>query len=133
MGHQALHFSKAIQRSVGWPFCVERREERGVDEEAPSISPMKGECSATTWDSWVAFLCRGEKRERGIDEKAPSISPMRGSARLPLGILGWPFCVVRVIPTGLGRKEEQQNIAEYISPCTKEKRPSWRAGRYGRK
>ena len=38
MGHQALHFSKAIQRSVGWPFCVERREGRGSDEEAPSIS-----------------------------------------------------------------------------------------------
>ena len=42
MGHSALHFSKAIQRSVGWPFCVERREGRGVDEEAPSISPMRG-------------------------------------------------------------------------------------------
>ena len=42
MGHQALHFSKAIQRSVGWPFYLERREERGGDEEAPSISPMRG-------------------------------------------------------------------------------------------
>ena len=42
MGHQALHFSKAIQRSVGWPFCVERREGRGGDERAPSISPMRG-------------------------------------------------------------------------------------------
>ena len=41
MGHQALHFSKAIQRSVGWPFCVERREGRGVDEKAPSVMSEK--------------------------------------------------------------------------------------------
>ena len=132
MGHQALHFSKAIQRRVGWPFCVERREERGGDEKAPSISPMRGSARLPLGILGWPFCV--EKREgRGGDEEAPSISPMRGSARLPLGILGWPFCVVRVIPTGLGRKEEQQNIAEYISPCTKEKRPSWRAGRYGRK
>ena len=132
MGHSALHFSKAIQRSVGWPFCVERREGRGIDEKAPSISPMRGSARLPLGILGWPF-CVERREGRGIDEKAPSISPMRGSARLPLGILGWPFCVVRVIPTGLGRKEEQQNIAEYISPCTKEKRPSWRAGRYGRK
>ena len=74
MGHQALHFSKAIQRSVGWPFCVERREGRGIDEKAPSISPMKGECSATTWDSWVAFLCGETRGREGL---------MRKTLRLP--------------------------------------------------
>ena len=65
MGHQALHFSKAIQRSVGWPFYLERREERGSDEEAPSISPHEGECSAATWDSWVAFLFGETRGKRG--------------------------------------------------------------------
>ena len=73
MGHSALHFSKAIQRSVGWPFCVERREGRGGDERAPSISPMKGECSATTWDSWVAFLF-GETRGREGVMRKPILS-----------------------------------------------------------
>ena len=77
MGHQALHFSKAIQRSVGWPFCVERREERGVDEKAPSISPMRGSARLPLGIlGWPFYLERRE--ERGVDEKAPSISPMKG-------------------------------------------------------
>ena len=77
MGHQALHFSKAIQRSVGWPFCVERREGRGSDEEAPSISPMRGSARLPLGIlGWPFYL---ERREgRGVDEKAPSISPMKG-------------------------------------------------------
>ena len=77
MGHQALHFSKAIQRSVGWPFCVERREGRGVDEEAPSISPMRGSARLPLGILGWPF-CVERREERGIDEKAPSISPMKG-------------------------------------------------------
>ena len=77
MGHQALHFSKAIQRSVGWPFYLERREERGIDEKAPSISPMRGSARLPLGIlGWLFYL---ERREgRGVDEKAPSISPMKG-------------------------------------------------------
>ena len=84
---------------------MERREGRGIDEKAPSISPMKGECSATTWDSWVAFLCGGEKREEGLMRKPLHLPHEGGVIGYYLRFLGI-FCVVRVIPTGLTRKEE---------------------------
>ena len=74
--------------------------------------------------------CLRYPKHEGKDEE--NLTHFFGHYRYHLGFLGG-FCVVLIIPTGLSRKEEQQNIAEYISPCTKEKRPSWRAGRYGRK
>jgi hypothetical protein len=49
-------------------LCGGEKRERGIDEKAPSISPMKGECSTTTWDSWVAFLC-GASHSYWIDQK----------------------------------------------------------------
>ena len=67
MGHQDLHFSKAIQRSVGWPFCVERREGRGGDEKAPSISPMRG--SARLPLGILGYILCGASHFYWIDQK----------------------------------------------------------------
>ena len=71
MGHQALHFSKAIQRSVGWPFCVERREGRGSDEEAPSISPMRGSaryCPKKVCKLQSSYICVMNKKSTKNNE-----------------------------------------------------------------